>query len=229
MGYEALARWNHPTEGRLAADAFIELAEETGLVVDLGGWVLREACRQAGIWAAPGTAESGPPTVRVNLSARQFAQADLVARVVSALAAGGIEGTRLCLEITEAALMEDPTRGLSVLEDLRRLGVVLAIDDFGTGYTSLAQLRRLPVDVLKIDRSFVDGLDIDPDDTAVASAIITLAHSMDLRVVAEGVETRRQLTELRRLGCDGAQGYLFARPAPAEQAAALRSPYPLGG
>ncbi len=215
VGFEALVRWNHPTEGRLAAWAFIELAEETGIILELGEWVLREACRQAGVWRRERPDQ--PLTLRVNLSGRQFAQANLVEQVVGALEAGQIDPSSLCLEITETALMEDPAMGLRVLNDLRALGISLAIDDFGTGYSSLAYLKRFPVDVLKIDRSFVDGLGDDPDDTAIATAIISLARSMGLRVVAEGVETRRQLDELRRLGCDHAQGFLFAKPtAPGE-------------
>jgi diguanylate cyclase (GGDEF)-like protein/PAS domain S-box-containing protein len=215
VGFEALVRWNHPTEGRLAAWAFIELAEETGIILELGEWVLREACRQAGEWRRERPDQH--LTLRVNLSGRQFAQANLVEQVVGALDAAQIEPSSLCLEITETALMEDPAKGLRVLNDLRALGISLAIDDFGTGYSSLAYLKRFPVDVLKIDRSFVDGLGDDPDDTAIATAIISLARSMGLRVVAEGVETRRQLDELRRLGCDHAQGFLFAKPtAPAD-------------
>jgi EAL domain-containing protein (putative c-di-GMP-specific phosphodiesterase class I) len=225
MGFEALARWDHPTEGRLTAESFIDLAEDTGLVVDLGDRVLREACAQAARW---GRGPDGPPpTVRVNLSARQLAQADVVARVVSALAAAGIDGTCLCVEVTEAALMADRANAQAVLDELRRLGVTVAVDDFGTGWSSLAHLKRLPVDVLKIDRSFVDGLGIDPDDSDVVAAVVALARSLGLRVVAEGVETRRQLDELRRLGCDGAQGYLFARPLPADQAWSLPSPCPV--
>jgi diguanylate cyclase (GGDEF)-like protein/PAS domain S-box-containing protein len=225
VGFEALARWNHPTEGRLAASAFIELAEETGLIVDLGEWVLRQACLQAGRWRRdrPGR----PLKLRVNLSGRQFAHADLLEQVVRALTAADLEPSNLCLEITETALMDDPARGLVVLDDLRGLGIELAIDDFGTGYSSLAYLKRLPVDVLKIDRSFVDGLGDDPDDTAIATAIISLARSLGMRVVAEGVETRRQLDELRRLGCDRAQGYLFARPAPPAEAWGVPTPYPV--
>ncbi len=226
VGVEALVRWNHPTEGPLAAWAFIELAEETGIILDLGAWVLTEACRQAGQWRIERPDQ--PLTLRVNLSGKQFAQPDLVQQVVTAMAAGNIEPSSLCLEITETALMADPAMGLRVLNDLRALGIELAIDDFGTGYSSLAYLKRFPVDVLKIDRSFVDGLGDDPDDTAIATAIISLARSMGMRVVAEGVETRRQLDELRRLGCDHAQGFLFARPAHADSVWSSPNPYPVG-
>ncbi len=206
---EALARWAHPTNGLLEANAFIELAEETGLILDIGHWVLREACRQLGAWQRdrPGQLDM----VRVNLSARQIAQPDIVDIVIDAVAEGGVEPSSLCLEITETVLMDDPDAGLKVLNDLRSLGVQLAIDDFGTGYSSLAYLKRFPVDVLKIDRSFVDGLGDDPEDTAIVTAIISMSRALGLDVVAEGVETHRQLEELRRLGCDRAQGYLFAR------------------
>ena len=227
VGAEALARWHHPVAGLLEAGAFIELAEESGLILDLGAWVLAEACRQAGVWhrARP----DFQLTIRVNLSARQIAQPDLVAMVVRALEGGGIEPSSLCLEITETALMADPAAGLKVLQDLRSLGVRLAIDDFGTGYSSLSYLKRFPVDVLKIDRSFVDGLGDDPEDTAIVTAIISLARALGLRVVAEGVETRRQLVELRRLGCDRAQGFMFARPRPAGLLWDIQTPYPMGG
>ena len=227
VGAEALARWHHPVAGLLEAGAFIELAEDSGLILELGEWVLTEACRQAGIWQRE--RPDFPLTIRVNLSARQIAQPDLVDQVVSALSGAGIDASALCLEITETALMSDPAAGLKVLQDLRSLGVELAIDDFGTGYSSLSYLKRFPVDVLKIDRSFVDGLGDDPDDTAIVTAIISLGRALGLRLVAEGVETRRQLDELRRLGCDRAQGYMFARPRPAALLWEAQSPYPVGG
>ena len=227
VGAEALARWHHPVDGLLEAGAFIELAEDSGLILDLGAWVLDEACRQAGEWHRQ--RPDFKLMIRVNLSARQIAQPDLVNLVVEALAKGGIESSSLCLEITETALMADPAAGLKVLQDLRSLGVELAIDDFGTGYSSLSYLKRFPVDVLKIDRSFVDGLGDDPEDTAIVTAIISLGRALGLRVVAEGVETERQLAELRRLGCDRAQGFMFARPGPAGQLWDVRTPYPMVG
>ncbi len=227
VGAEALARWHHPVAGLLEAGAFIELAEDSGLILDLGEWVLNEACRQAGEWHRE--RPDFPLTIRVNLSARQIAQPHLVDQVVAAMAAGGIKPSSLCLEITETALMSDPAAGLRVLQDLRSLGVELAIDDFGTGYSSLSYLKRFPVDVLKIDRSFVDGLGDDPEDTAIVTAIISLARALGLRVVAEGVETRRQLDELRRLGCDRGQGFMFARPRPAALLWESCTPYPVGG
>jgi EAL domain-containing protein (putative c-di-GMP-specific phosphodiesterase class I) len=208
-GCEALARWNHPTQGFLEAGAFIGLAEETGLILEVGSWVLATACRQAGIWRRDHPTR--PLIVRVNLSARQIAQPDLVAIVVEALDHGGLDAASLCLEITETALMDDPDAALRVLSDLRALGVTLAIDDFGTGYSSLAYLKRFPVDILKIDRSFVDGVGEDPEDTAIVTAIVSMSRALGLRVVAEGVETQQQADELRWLGAEAAQGYLFSR------------------
>ena len=212
VGAEALVRWHHPHSGLLDAAAFIEAAEETGLILDIGAWVLGEACRQAAAWRTHDATRLS--TMRVNLSARQILQPDLLPVVVEALEATGLPSSALCLEITETALMSDAAASLEVLSSLRRLGVQLAIDDFGTGYSSLAHLKRFPVDVLKIDRSFVDGLGTDPDDTSIVTAIVGLGRALGLRIVAEGVETERQLTELRMLGCDAAQGYLFARPQP---------------
>ena len=206
-GAEALVRWRHPVDGLLEAKTFIDLAEESGLILDVGAWVLREACRQAGEWRREGRRLG---TLRVNLSPRQIAHPDLLATVVDALETGGLEPRSLCLEITETALMADAAASLSVLSALRSLGVELAIDDFGTGYSSLSYLKRFPVTVLKIDRSFVDGLGHDPDDTAIAGAIVSLGRSLGLSIVAEGVETARHLHELRLLGCDRAQGYLFS-------------------
>jgi diguanylate cyclase (GGDEF)-like protein/PAS domain S-box-containing protein len=210
VGAEALVRWRHPTSGLLEATSFIELAEETGLILDIGAWVLGEACRQAAAWRT--VQATRLPMVRVNLSARQILQPDLLAMVVAALETSGLPASALCLEITETALMADAAAGLDVLSSLRALGVQLAIDDFGTGYSSLARLKRFPVDVLKIDRSFVDGLGTDPDDTAIVTAIVGLADALGLTVTAEGVETVEQRDELVRLGCLRAQGFLFARP-----------------
>jgi EAL domain-containing protein (putative c-di-GMP-specific phosphodiesterase class I) len=194
----------------LVAAEFSDLAEETGLILDLGVWVLREACRQQVAWQRRNPDE--PMLVRVNLSARQVGQPDLLSQVVTIMRETGIQPANLCLEITETTVMADAAASLEVLEKLRGLGVELAIDDFGTGYSSLSYLKRFPVDVLKIDRSFVDGLGADPDDTAIVQAIMVLASTLGLRVTAEGVETETQLDELLRLGCSRVQGYLFARP-----------------
>jgi diguanylate cyclase (GGDEF)-like protein/PAS domain S-box-containing protein len=213
VGAEALVRWNHPRFGVLAAYEFIDIAEDTGLILEIGSWVLREACAQLGSWQ-----RSYPErdlVMRVNLSARQVGQPDLVQSVVDAIGAAGVEPSSLCLEITETTVMADGEASLQVLEKLRGLGVELAIDDFGTGYSSLSYLKRLPVDVVKIDRSFIDGLGVDADDTAIVTAIVSLAGSLTLGVTAEGVESQVQLDELVRLGCRRAQGYLLGRPEPA--------------
>jgi diguanylate cyclase (GGDEF)-like protein/PAS domain S-box-containing protein len=215
VGCEALVRWHHPTDGLLEAAAFIAIAEESGLIVDLGLWVLREACRQAGAWNRAG--RDSLQTLRVNLSTRQLAQPDLVKSVLGVLDESGIPASLLCLEITETTLMADSIASLEALTMLRAAGIEIAIDDFGTGYSSLGYLKQLPVDVLKIDRSFVDGLGVDPDDTAIVDAIISLGRALGLRIVAEGVETDRQLDELRKLGCDRAQGFLFSPAVPADE------------
>ena len=213
-GFEALLRWEHPVRGLLGPSAFMPLAEETGLIVGIGEWVLREACAEARRWPEP-------LTLSVNLSARQLAQQDLVAMVRRALAETGMDPARLCLEITESAVMESGTATTAQLRALKSLGVCLAIDDFGTGFSSLAHLRRFPVDVLKIDGTFVAGLGREPQDASIVAAVISLAHALDLETVAEGVETDEQLEILKELGCDLAQGYLFARPAPPEEARRL--------
>ncbi|WP_208029552.1 sensor domain-containing phosphodiesterase [Rhabdothermincola sediminis] len=214
VGCEALVRWRHPVDGLLDAGSFISVAEESGLIVDVGSWVLREACRLASQWL---TGDRAIETVRVNLAARQIAHPDLVPLVVEALEESGLDASMLCLEITETTVMADPAASLEVLGRLRALGVQLAIDDFGTGYSSLATLKQLPVDILKIDRSFVDGLGVDPDDTAIVDAIVSLGRALGLGIVAEGVETSTQLRELRGLGCDRAQGFLFAPAVPADR------------
>jgi diguanylate cyclase (GGDEF)-like protein/PAS domain S-box-containing protein len=217
-GFEALVRWDHPARGLLGPNAFIPLAEETGLIVPIGEWVLREAATEAARWA---TASSEPLTLSVNLSARQLAQQDLVAMVRRAMAETGIDPATLCLEITESAVMESGSATTAQLRALKSLGIRLAIDDFGTGFSSLAHLRRFPVDVLKIDGTFVAGLGHEPQDASIAAAVISLAHALGLDTVAEGVETEEQLTILRSLGCDLGQGYLFGRPAPIDETVQL--------
>jgi diguanylate cyclase (GGDEF)-like protein/PAS domain S-box-containing protein len=216
VGFEALIRWEHPVRGLILPAEFMPLAEETGLAVPIGDWVLREACREAGRWEY-----DGPLTLSVNLSPRQLAQPDLVATVRRALTETGTDPARLCLEITESAVMESGAATTAQLRALKSLGVRLAIDDFGTGYSSLMHLRRFPVDVLKIDSAFVDGLGQETQDASIAAAVISLAHALGLTTVAEGVESAEQLAVLAELGCDAGQGHLFAPPQPAEAAMAL--------
>jgi diguanylate cyclase (GGDEF)-like protein/PAS domain S-box-containing protein len=209
---EALVRWLHPVNGLVGPDDFIPLAEETGLIDQIGGWVLREACAQAARWrnARP---DGKPFVVWVNLSPRQL-DGDIVGVVAAAIAETGVDPARLGLEVTETALLGDADAAIEVLRQLRGLGVAIVIDDFGTGYSSLAYLRRLPVNGVKIDRSFVAGLGASREDDAIVGAVVGMASALGLTTVAEGVETRAQLDELVRLGCDMAQGYYFARPAP---------------
>jgi diguanylate cyclase (GGDEF)-like protein/PAS domain S-box-containing protein len=211
-GVEALARWSHPTRGTLPPYEFIGVAEETGLIVGLGLAVLTQTCDQVRRWEVE--MGSHAPRVHVNLSARQLTHTSLPSLVAGVLEQSLVSPDRICFEITESVLMEDAAKSVASLEELKDIGVELAIDDFGTGYSSLAYLRRFPVDVLKVDRSFVDGLGPDPHDSSIVAAIVNLAHTLGLVCVAEGVETDEQLAGLRGLGCDAAQGYLFARPAP---------------
>jgi diguanylate cyclase (GGDEF)-like protein/PAS domain S-box-containing protein len=211
VGVEALARWEQPGRGLLLPAEFIPFAEETGLIVPVGAWVLQEACRQAARWrSAP--ARPLPPTMHVNLSPRQFAEPHLVDLIAGALADTGTDPDRLCLEVTERALAANPASAATTLKRISALGVRVSVDDFGTGYSSLASLQYLPISSLKIDRTFVSRLDLDPEDDAMVAAVIGLAHTLGLAVIAEGVETPRQLAKLDELGCDYAQGYLFARP-----------------
>jgi diguanylate cyclase (GGDEF)-like protein len=212
---EALLRWEHPDRGLVPPDQFIPLAEDTRLIVPIGAWALREACREVAEWrrSHPALADL---QVSVNLSACQFADDHLVDLVSSALAGSGLEPGALWLEITETAVMDDVERTIATLGALRGLGVHLAIDDFGTGYSSLSYLKRFPVDVLKIDRSFVDGMGTDSEDAAIVTAVVRMAHALGKEVVAEGIETAVQLAGLRDLGCRAGQGYLFSRPRPAD-------------
>ncbi|MGH2659500.1 MAG: putative bifunctional diguanylate cyclase/phosphodiesterase [Actinomycetota bacterium] len=215
---EALVRWNHPQRGLLVPEEFIPLAEETGLIGPLGSWVLEEACRQASTWS-PSTPKGTAPAITVNISAGQLARPDFEDTVTKVLDETRVDSSRLIFEITETILMERAPSILGILRRLRETGVHLAIDDFGTGYSSLHYLKRFPVDALKVDRSFVKDLGCDPDDSAIVGAVVSLAHSLGLSAIAEGVETKKQLSQLRRLGCDLAQGFYFAPPQPADELA----------
>jgi diguanylate cyclase (GGDEF)-like protein/PAS domain S-box-containing protein len=214
VGMEALLRWRRPDLGLLEPKDFIALADFTGVMLSVGPWVLETACRQGREWQRRG---SGGLRVMVNLSAHELQQASLVVHVEKALAASGLEPDSLHLEIPEGYAMQDLDRAVETLRALRGVGVHLAIDGFGAGFSSLAHLRRLPVDALKIDLSFVRGATTDRDDASVVTAVIAVAHSLGLRVVAQGVETEAQVTLLRSLGCDEVQGYLWGPPAPTEQ------------
>lgn len=210
---EALARWEHPERGTLSPSEFIRLAEETGLIIGLGLSVLSRACQQARQWEIELGHDS--PRVHVNLSASQLTTSNLPVLVEAVLESSALTPSKLCLEITESVLMEDAPAVIDTLWQLKRLGVMLAIDDFGTGYSSLSYLGRFPVDIMKIDRSFIDGLGPDPEDSTIVAAIVNLAHTLDLETIAEGVETPEQIERLRALGCKGAQGFLLAKPLPA--------------
>jgi diguanylate cyclase (GGDEF)-like protein/PAS domain S-box-containing protein len=217
-GLEALVRWRHPEQGLVPPMDFIPLAEETGQIEELGIWVLDEACRQMAAWREQGI---GPVRVAVNISARQLNSPMLVAQVRDALARHRIAADELELEVTESAAMNDPEHAIRQLNELRQLGLRLAIDDFGTGYSSLSYLKRLPIQILKLDRGFVRDIETDENDAAISAATIALAHVLGLQVVAEGVETEAQRTFLARHGCDFLQGYLFSKPLPAAEATAF--------
>ena len=226
-GLEALVRWQHPERGLLGPGEFISLAEETGLIVPLGTWVLRDACRRAVVWQRTRSSDQ-PLLLRVNVSARQLAQESLCDTVSEIIQETGIDPARLCLEVTESVLIEDPESSIHTLTQLKRLGLQIAIDDFGTGYSSLEYLRRLPVDCVKVDRSFVRGLPDNEEDIAIVGAVIELGHALKLKVTAEGVETADQLGNLQTAGCDTAQGFLFFRPEPPEVVAELFTGAPAG-
>jgi len=219
-GVEALLRWEHRDRGLLLPGDFIAIAEETGLIVPIGLWVLDQAARQVQRWQAS-IPDMGGLVVSVNLSGRQLGHPKLADDVAAVLSETGLAPERLELEITESVLMDDVEMSNEMLGKLDELGVRLVVDDFGTGYSSMSYLRRFPVDLLKVDKNFVDGLGSDPGDSAIVTAIVTLAHALGLEAVAEGVETSEQLDELRTLGCDKAQGYLIARPISGDDLAEL--------
>jgi diguanylate cyclase (GGDEF)-like protein/PAS domain S-box-containing protein len=214
IGFEALARWNHPVRGFVPPSEFIPLAEESGLIVEMGEWILREACREAASWPKP-------LQIAVNLSPAQFAHGDVVGLVHAILLETGLAPGRLELEITEGVLIEDFDRGLALLRRLKALGVRISMDDFGSGYSSLSYLQAFPFDKIKVDRTFVMNLGRNPQSAAIVSAVIDLAHGLDMSVVAEGVETQEQLSFLTSEDCDAVQGYLIGKPLPIAQYAAL--------
>jgi diguanylate cyclase (GGDEF)-like protein/PAS domain S-box-containing protein len=211
-GLEALVRWRHPRLGLLGPNRFMDVAEESGLVLPLGEWVLEQACAAAVGWQH--RHPDAPLVMAVNLSARQFQQPDLCQRVADVLARTGLEPNLLALEITETVVMEDTEATLGTLRALKQLNVRISVDDFGTGYSSLSYLKRFPVDTVKIDKSFVDGLGTGPVDREIVRAVIRLARAVGMQTVAEGVETAAQQEQLRTLGCSMLQGYLLARPGP---------------
>ncbi len=219
-GAEALVRWSHPRHGVLGPDRFIPLAEHTGLIVPLGRWVLEEAVRQACQWQVRGIGGARPLKVNVNLSPRQLHHPELVADTVAVLEEAGLHPSSLCLEVTETAMIRADENELRPLRELADYGVGIALDDFGTGYSNLANLRRLPANTLKLDRSFTQGLQRDPADPVdlkIVEGIVSLAHTLQLSVTVEGVETSAQAEQLRELGCDSAQGWYYARPGPPER------------
>jgi EAL domain-containing protein (putative c-di-GMP-specific phosphodiesterase class I) len=211
-GFEALVRWERPGFGLVAPDEFISVAEDAGLIAEIGAWVLDRACEEAASWAARW------PDLRldvsVNVSSRQLATRDIIDTVTTALARTGLDPSLLTLELTESTLIDDTPNTQAILSELRGLGVNLSLDDFGTGYSSLTYLRSFPINIVKIDKSFVRTIGTEREDTAIVAAVIALAHNLDISVVAEGVETQQQLAVLLQLQCQFLQGYLFSPPRP---------------
>jgi len=219
VGVEALVRWRHPHRGIVPPGDFIPLAEETGLIDPIGRWVLEEACRQLRAWDA--TWPAARLTMSVNVSARQLAEPDFVADVATLVHDHAFAPGRLILELTEGVLLRDTDATLTTLRDLKQTGVRLAIDDFGTGYSSLSYLRQFPIDMIKIDRSFVASMSNGPDETALMQSILKLSDTLHLETIAEGIEDAGQLAQLRTLGADLGQGFLFAKPLAPDDIGAL--------
>jgi EAL domain-containing protein (putative c-di-GMP-specific phosphodiesterase class I) len=216
-GFEALARWNHVDRGEISPAEFIPVAEESGLILTLGRWAMDKAAQTLAAWDSE-VGEKLPLYVGVNLSAIQVARDDIAALVSGALRSSGLSGNRLTLELTESSIVQDPGRATRVFDALKALDATVAMDDFGTGYSSLAYLQRLPIDVLKIDRSFVTGMMADPDSVAIVRAVLSLAEALGMSTTAEGIETRELATTLAALGCASGQGFYFAKPLAAHQA-----------
>jgi EAL domain-containing protein (putative c-di-GMP-specific phosphodiesterase class I) len=216
-GFEALARWHHEDRGEISPTEFIPVAEESGLILSLGRWAMDNAVSTLAEWDSQ-AGEALPFYVAVNLSAIQIARDDIAAMASGALRANGLAGQRLTVELTESSIVQDPARATRVFEALKALDTTVAMDDFGTGYSSLAYLQRLPIDVLKIDRSFVTGMMNDPDSVAIVRAVLSLAEALGMSTTAEGIETVELATTLSALGCASGQGYYFAKPLEAEAA-----------
>jgi EAL domain-containing protein (putative c-di-GMP-specific phosphodiesterase class I) len=219
MGFEALARWNHPERGLLEPAMFIPVAEETGLIVPLGNWVLAEACRQMREWRA--IRDSSELKMSVNVSSLQLTHPDFVSHVARSLQANDMKPEQLTLEVTESVLMHGIENAISTLTALRQMGVQLSIDDFGTGYSSLSYLATLPIDALKVDRSFIDKMSREGEGNEIVKAIFKLGQALSKQVYAEGIETRAQLSLLQELGCEFGQGFLLSRPVNAERAGGI--------
>ncbi|CAI3790151.1 hypothetical protein AHFPHNDE_03870 [Pseudomonas sp. MM227] len=225
LGMEALLRWNHPEKGMIRPDQFISVAEETGLIIPIGKWIARQACRMSKALTAAGL---GRLQVAINLSPKQFSDPDLVASIASILQEEALDASLLELELTEGLLLEATVDTHQQLEQLKQLGMTLAMDDFGTGYSSLSYLKKFPIDVIKIDRSFIHEIPDNQDDMEITSAVIAMAHNLKLKVVAEGIETAAQLAFLRRQRCDVGQGYLFDKPIPGAELIERLKRYPRG-
>jgi EAL domain-containing protein (putative c-di-GMP-specific phosphodiesterase class I) len=210
-GFEALARWTHEDRGEISPTEFIPVAEESGLILQLGRWAMDSAAQTLASWDKD-AGEQLPLYVGVNLSAIQVARDDVPALVASALKSSGLSGERLTLELTESSIVQDPARATRVFDALKALNTTVAMDDFGTGYSSLAYLQRLPIDVLKIDKSFVCGMMVDPDAVAIVRAVLSLAEALGMSTTAEGIETVELATTLATLGCASGQGFYFAKP-----------------
>ena len=220
VGFEALIRWRHPEKGMIPPDQFISLAEETGLIVPIGTWILEEACRQAAVWQAQ-IGHAGPISIGVNVSAHQFGEKNFVTLVKDALAKCGVSGAHLKFELTETALIDQPQQVQQVLNDMKALNIQAVLDDFGTGYCSLSYLHRFPFDTLKIDQTFVRGIDAKSKNHDIVHSTIMLAHKLEMDVVAEGIETREEFATLRAMNCEFGQGMLFHPPLAAEDAEKL--------
>ncbi|HLE18037.1 MAG TPA: bifunctional diguanylate cyclase/phosphodiesterase, partial [Syntrophales bacterium] len=217
-GFECLIRWQDPETELIPPGRFIPIAEESGLIIPITAWVLKNACAQANAWRLKGYADV---RFSVNISMRQFKEKDFVATLTNILNETGLPPGCLEIELTESVIMTDVEHTLKILQDLKKLGIRLSIDDFGTGFSSLSYLKSMPIDVIKIDRSFIRDIPSDEDDIAITTAIINMAHSLEIEVIAEGVETFEQFELLRKLGCDNVQGYLFMKPASAQEAEAF--------